>query len=637
MGLLLFLLFFVVFFTIIGIWGNAQEKERNRERELRRQKRMQEEETDIKEKYPDGYTYYKYKEDFGYNRYNYHYRSAEEIVNLRSEIIKKQAKVDEVRKKNVEEDNQFIKRQNQFVNDAIDIAKKHIPYFGRYCYSVPWMKRTLTGGKTTSSLTVWQFFPHSLCLDQNLDYSLCWNQKDNFDNLPKIKDKKMVWDDSDYDNINKFLAELANHYSLGVFFNQYRKDWEEDTILYHYNRISRNIPNIQFLKIKYITPPVPFDDIVSRVPSDIKYLVVIDCYTENSDLKDICERILHYSKPCIIYLSLLKCYDKEEMVDIIENKKKKERRNRAVSLCNQYPLTTHNLLGGKDISDITDDDVELLLSRSESDYQKQEQEMKKKEERRNKAISLCEKYPLAALYYLRNFKGLKEIPDMTDENVAFLLSIPESAYQEQEKKSRAKEEEKLLGSVSSWQTMLGGLKYSYLFYYYPTTCEFEATEDEWENRWLVWDFKNTPNKTSASDHQKALNRIIPMLKEKLVSTFGEDRLKRLTLVCIPASSRAKNKARYEEFSNRICGELGMTNAYPHITVVSEKESKHTGGTGLNIGNLSFDEEFFRDKYVLLFDDVITKGNSMKLFKRKMELLGAKVVGGMSLGKTKHER
>ena len=271
------------------------------------------------------------------------------------------------------------------------------------------------------------------------------------------------------------------------------------------------------------------------------------------------------------------------------------------------------------------------------DKKKEEKLARQKEENRNKAISLCEKYPLAALYYLKNFKGLKEIPDMTDEYVDFLLSIPESAYQEQEKKSRAKEEEKLLGSVSSWDTMLGGLKYSYLFYYYPTTCEFEATEDEWENRWLVWDFKNTPNKTSASDHQKALNRIIPMLKEKLISTFGEDRVKRLTLVCIPASSRAKNKARYEEFSNRICGELGMTNAYPHITVVSEKDSKHTGGTGLNIGNLSFDEEFFRDKYVLLFDDVITKGNSMKLFKRKMELLGAKVVGGMSLGKTKHER
>ena len=41
--------------------------------------------------------------------------------------------------------------------------------------------------------------------------------------------------------------------------------------------------------------------------------------------------------------------------------------------------------------------------------------------------------------------------------------------------------------------------------------------------------------------------------------------------------------------------------------------------------------------MLLFDDVITRGDSMRTFKRKMESLGATVVGGLSLGKTKHER
>jgi predicted amidophosphoribosyltransferase len=41
--------------------------------------------------------------------------------------------------------------------------------------------------------------------------------------------------------------------------------------------------------------------------------------------------------------------------------------------------------------------------------------------------------------------------------------------------------------------------------------------------------------------------------------------------------------------------------------------------------------------VLLFDDVITKGDSMLRFKRKMEELGAIVVGGFSIGKTTHMR
>lgn len=205
------------------------------------------------------------------------------------------------------------------------------------------------------------------------------------------------------------------------------------------------------------------------------------------------------------------------------------------------------------------------------------------------------------------------------------------------KQKEDKAKKNLVEAVSSWECLLGGLHYSYLFYYYPTTCEFEATEEEWSNRWIVWDFKNTPGKTSVSDHQEALDKAIPMLKNKLLTTFEEESLKHLTLVCIPASSQVKTQARYEEFSNRICSELGMINAYPHISVISEKEERRSGGTSIDTNKLSFDENFFKGKYVLLFDDIITRGDSMRTFKNKMEELGAIVVGGLSLGKTKHER
>ena len=97
------------------------------------------------------------------------------------------------------------------------------------------------------------------------------------------------------------------------------------------------------------------------------------------------------------------------------------------------------------------------------------------------------------------------------------------------------------------------------------------------------------------------------------------------------------KIRYEEFSNRLCSDLGLINAYSHITVTESREARHLGGGGTNLAHLSFDEEFFKDKYVLLFDDVITRGDSMRIFARKMQRLGARVVGGLSLGKTKHER
>lgn len=207
----------------------------------------------------------------------------------------------------------------------------------------------------------------------------------------------------------------------------------------------------------------------------------------------------------------------------------------------------------------------------------------------------------------------------------------------EEKEREEKAKKKLVEAVSSWDSLVGGLHFSYLFYYYPTTCDFEATEEEWSNRWTVWDFKNTPGKTSESDHQEAMDKVIPMLKNKLLATFEADSLKYLTLVCIPASSQIKTKARYEEFSKRICDETGMINAYLHISVVTEKEERRSGGTSIDTNKLSFDEDFFKGKYVLLFDDVITRGDSMRTFKRKIESLGAIVVGGLSLGKTKHER
>ena len=153
----------------------------------------------------------------------------------------------------------------------------------------------------------------------------------------------------------------------------------------------------------------------------------------------------------------------------------------------------------------------------------------------------------------------------------------------------------------------------------------------------MWNFKNDPDRISPFAHANTLNKVIAMIKTKLLSSFSEEGLKYLTLVCIPASSQAKTQARYEEFSSRICEELGMINAFPHITVTEERLEKHLGGTNTDTDKLSFDEDFFKGKFILLFDDVITRGNSMRTFKRKMEELGATVVGGLCIGRTKHER
>ncbi len=277
---------------------------------------------------------------------------------------------------------------------------------------------------------------------------------------------------------------------------------------------------------------------------------------------------------------------------------------------------------------------------------------KEQKEKRDSARRIASCYPLG---FACHFDSIHDFESCDFSLILMILNseqrIIESEREEIEKKRKREEEERkrreeaeirervctLKNCVSGWPALYGGLHYTYLVNYFPTSCIFEATQSEWNDRWLVWNFKNTPGKTSASAHMNALDTVLPRMKSILTSTFGRQLLRNLTLVCIPASSATKTELRYAEFSRRICEETGMMNAYDRITVVSSTSEKKFGGSGISTDNLSFDRSYFRGRYILLFDDVITKGESMLRFKRKMEELGANVIAGFSIGRTKHER
>ena len=277
---------------------------------------------------------------------------------------------------------------------------------------------------------------------------------------------------------------------------------------------------------------------------------------------------------------------------------------------------------------------------------------KEQKEKRDSARRIASCYPLG---FACHFDSNLDFESCDFSLIMMILNseqrIIASEREELEKKKKREEEERkrreeaeirervctLKNCVSEWPALYGGLHYTNLVNYFPTSCIFEATQSEWNDRWLVWNFKNTPGKTSASAHNNALNTVIPRMKSILTSTFGIQLLKDLTFVCIPASSAIKTELRYAEFSKRICEETGMINAYDHITVVSSTSEKKFGGSGICTESLAFDDCYFKGRYILLFDDVITKGESMLRFKRKMEELGANVIAGFSVGRTKHER
>lgn len=210
----------------------------------------------------------------------------------------------------------------------------------------------------------------------------------------------------------------------------------------------------------------------------------------------------------------------------------------------------------------------------------------------------------------------------------------------QEEERKRKELRDLRSCVSSWpQPNRSSVDCFSLYYYYPTTCDWDASEDEWDVRNLIWDFKANPNRPQSEAeikrrHDRATNEIIPEIKRVLSRYFGNQKTK-LTFVCIPSSKKIVTERRYKDFAEIICNETGMTNGYYHVHIAEEGEASHLGGVVQ--AQFSVNGSFFKDRYVILFDDVITSGKSMERFKRLLESAGATVIGGLSIGKTKHER
>ena len=486
----------------------------------------------IKEKYPKGFEKWEETHDDKY------------WFDLDLDIVEFEEKIAALDKHIKTE--KWEKAQSEYASQCYSLAKQFLDGCGRFIYNIPFKKYDLYGNKKTGTYKVWQFFRTAMCLE-DLDYTYFPSTKKAASLMPALKNKSKWYKTFVYTNIVQFIKEVANYYckspneNISVILN-YNKDWDENVLDFHYKALVEIIcsdDNYKHINWYKSTDLLDYDENrEKRILLSDDRIIIVDIVTNNEELKKLCENIINYDEnahPVISYISLLKEFDKGEMISLINKENQRQAK-------------------------------------------------------------------------------LKE---------------------EREKEEKAKK--KLVDGVSSWDLLAGVFRYSYLFYYYPTNCDFEATEEEWNARWFVWNFKNDPDQTSNFEHQQALDNAIPMLKKKILKTFDTDSLKYLTLVCIPASSQIKTQARYEEFSKRICDELGMINAYPYIKVVSEKAAKHLGGAGIDLKNLSFDEDFFKGRYVLLFDDVITKGDSMLKFKHKMESLGAFVVGGLSLGKTKHER
>ena len=108
---------------------------------------------------------------------------------------------------------------------------------------------------------------------------------------------------------------------------------------------------------------------------------------------------------------------------------------------------------------------------------------------------------------------------------------------------------------------------------------------------------------------------------------------RAVLIPIPASTREKNRIRYQEFCRKLSADIGVADGYEAITLTADRpQLKGTHGQD-KTANLEFHPEYFNGKCCLLIDDLLTTGEGFIQTKRKLIEHGAKFVIGLFLAKT----
>lgn len=164
--------------------------------------------------------------------------------------------------------------------------------------------------------------------------------------------------------------------------------------------------------------------------------------------------------------------------------------------------------------------------------------------------------------------------------------------------------------------------------YFPKRIQ-NVGEKEIADRQLVYDFKD------GRSHEA----VAQMTATRMIEEHGS-RCSQLVFIPVTASSVRKNEIRYMDFCKRVCELTGAINGYDHVRVCGERLAIHENRKAekeiRKVSIIEFDEEWFRGKAVIVFDDVITRGISFGIYANQLESFGANVIEGIFLARTHYK-
>lgn len=470
---------------------------------------------------------------------------------------------------------EVIKSQTNFASATRRLFPDIINGWGYYYYDgkVSFKEGSFEDSK---SFRVWEPFCEAYCTDNSVSYEYYSYLKDNRAWENEFKNRTRHFNPPVYDKILRIITKIqeSNEEKIVVYFANTERVSAE-TMRYHY----------QYLQNKLSDTNIEYTEDISRnhfASFDVCY-IVIDLITTNANLISLCSSIMQ--ERCdiksirentrttnILFISLLKRYDKDEVVELNKAKEKEARE-------------------------------------AEEKKRREEEERRQNEFNVAKAKEIARTYPIGFRYYFPS-----------QSTISISVSEAKSIVQKESSiRDRSQLISRLKNNVSSWDTV-AGIPHYFFYYYYPTRFT-DISPVSQEARRLVYNFKDG----------NAHNNVKELVVSKIRSTFSPGDISKLTFVCIPASTRAVHQNRYQAFSRDVCSDLGIRNAYEYITITKEKTPSHLGGS--DSAEYSYDRSFFDGALVILFDDIVTRGRSMSSMKSHLESLGATVVCALSIGRT----
>ena len=153
------------------------------------------------------------------------------------------------------------------------------------------------------------------------------------------------------------------------------------------------------------------------------------------------------------------------------------------------------------------------------------------------------------------------------------------------------------------------------------------------DRQIVYDYKDGRNHLE----------VAKCVAKFLVKKFGR-KICNVVFSCIPASSPERNEMRNRHFSELVCKFSGAIDGFSHVSVIGERTAVH--GTKIKKeerakrineqNNIEIDADFFKNKEVCIWDDVVTTGASFNAYVSQLEQAGAHVTNGIFLAKTSYK-